>query len=90
MENLMLRTCIAVEQGYVALRRHLKRGQSGQTTVELALIIAFVAIMAIIGLKALQVAINDVFGHVTTCLNSASTPVTGTPVPGGTAGSSCP
>lgn len=87
MNDLLLRVYIAAEQGYTGLRSRVRRAESGQSTVEWAIIVAFVAIMAIIGLKVLQGAVNSTLNHATTCLNNASTPVSATPV--ATAGPGC-
>jgi len=72
----------AVVTGLVFAQRILSRvreraahAEQGQGTVEYALILAFVAVVAILAFKFLQPAILDAFNRVANTLNTSSTPV---------------
>ena len=60
--------------------RRWRAAQSGQSLVEYALILAFVALVVIVAMQLLQPAISETFNHVTNCLNSANntSTITGT------------
>lgn len=66
------------------VRARAAQAEQGQSLVEYALILAFVAVAAILAFKFLQPAIVATFDRVTTALNTSSTPVplVATPTPG--------
>ncbi len=69
-------------QGVLArLRERATRAEPGQSTVEYALILAFVAVAAILAFKLLQPAIVDAFTRVTNALTTSSTPIPTGPAP---------
>lgn len=84
MEHILLRTVMTIQIRLVSARTRLtlmlRAAQAGQSLVEYALILAFVALVVIVAMQALQPAISGTFNHVTTCLNSANgtSTITGT------------
>lgn len=60
--------------------QRLRAAQPGQSLVEYALILAFVALVVIVAMQLLQPAISGTFNHVTNCLNDANSTstITGT------------
>jgi len=73
---------LVTAQGILArLRERAARAEPGQSTVEYALILAFVAVTAILAFKLLQPAIVDAFTRVTNALNTGSTPIPTAPTP---------
>ena len=84
MEQKRLRATVAARAFVSAVRGRITRcaaaAQSGQSLVEYALILAFVALVVIVAMQLLQPAISATFNHVTNCLNSANgtSTITGT------------
>jgi len=72
---------ITVQGVLMRLRERAARAESGQSTVEYALILAFVAVAAILAFKLLQPAIVGAFTQVTNALNTSSTPIPTGPAP---------
>ncbi len=76
MEQKRLRAVVAAQVFVAAVRVRIARraaaAQSGQSLVEYALILAFVALVVIVAMQLLQPAISGTFNHVTNCLNDAN------------------
>jgi len=51
--------------------RHLGADESGQDLVEYAMLLAFIALLCIIGLQNLGTAVNNTYGAVSTSLTTS-------------------
>lgn len=80
MNEIIVKGLIVVQDILAGLRERSKRASQGQSLVEYALILAFIALVVIVAMKLLQPAVAGTFNRVTNCLNNSGTPV----VPGST------
>ena len=80
MDDRILKTWITAQNVVVDLGARLKRGESGSSMVEWALMLGFIAILVIGAFKILTPAVNASYTHVSNCLTSSATvtPLTST------------